>query len=208
MNSTRPISTLIIQSPNRFAETTQKFKEVCPFPKYHVTDGVTSTTPKKTLCGNTCTILAMSNGEETYIGHFAPEYLTSNFKQKLDGIVAQFKDKTGQLTAMITGGYSRFANGNKAEVDKSFEQVALVGDVLSKHTDDITMIAGKIDPTFVDNLAVDGENFFLSHSKKLGKDAQIPQLKKNPSPQDIENALSEYYEAVELDGTPNVIFDI
>lgn len=208
IKSSQPIKTLIVQSPERFEETTKRFKEICPFPYYHVSDGVASTSPKKTFGANTCTVLAMSNGEQTYLGHFAPEFMKGDFKQKLDYIVQQFKDKTGQLSAMITGGYSHLAPPNKAESVKSFEQLTSVSEVVGRHTDDITMIAGKSNPVFVENLAVDGENFILSHSKKLGKGTRTPQLKQNPTPQEIEQAFYENYEIAEFDATPKIIFDV
>lgn len=208
MNVRHPISTLVVQSPNRFKETVNRFKEVCEFPHYRVNDGVASVEPKVTLGGNTCTILGMSNGEESYIGHFAPEFLRGDFNQKLDLIIKKFMDKTGELSAIITGGYSRFADGGSAEAVKSFEQSARVAEVLDKYTSDITMISGKRNPVFTDCLAVDGDRFILSHSKKVGVNNSTPHLKQNPTPQEIQAELYKNYEIADLDGTSTVIFEV
>lgn len=199
-----PVRTLSIQSPDKFKQTTKLFNEVCEFPHYKVTDGVVSSEAKYTRGGNTCSILAMSNGKDTYIGHFAPEFYGGNFKDKLDYIVQKFKDKSGELTAMITGGFSRNAQkANLDEANRSFTQLAVIGDVLGRHTDDITMIAGKTNPVFVDNLAVDGEKFILSHTPKIGS-KYTPELKKNPTSQEVEQALYDNYEIVDFDGTPEI----
>jgi hypothetical protein len=108
---------------------------------------------------------------------------------------------------MITGGFSRFASGNPKEVEKSYEQLAKIGEVVDKHTPQITMIAGKLEPTFTDNLAVTSDKFILSHSPILGKKSPLPKIDPKSSEEECKAFFDKYYEISDLDATPTIIFD-
>ena len=192
-----PITDIIIESPKRFEQTIKGFEEVAPFPQYHIKHSVISDGDKFTKNANTCTILGMSNGKDTFLGHFAPELKTSDFKDKLDYIVKKFQDKTGQLTAVITGGFDHeMLIPIKRQATESFEQLAEVGEIVDKNNAILTMIGGKKTPLFMDNLAVTKEKFILSHTpKKIG----FEPMKDYKDGTDLENFLSEKYSISEID---------
>ena len=80
----------------------------------------------------------MDNGKETFLGHFAPEYMPNNFMTKLDELVNKFKDATGELKAVIIGGYSSLAPVNEQQAKRSCSQLAAIGNVLDRHTQHIS----------------------------------------------------------------------
>lgn len=190
---------IIFQNPQKFQETVKGFKEVCEFPNYRVKDGVISPKGKVTYGVNTCSVLAMDNGKETYLGHFAPEYMRGDFMTTLDEIVKRFKDATGELKAVILGGYSRLAPPNEQEAKKSFSQLADIGNVLDRHTSHITMIGGKYNPTFVEDVAIQGDKVFVTHKRKIGQ-YYVPELKASTNSSANELILEKDYEVVDCDG--------
>lgn len=190
---------IIFQKPQKFEQTIKGFKEVCEFPNYKVTSGIASKQGKVTYGVNTCSVLAMDNGVETYLGHFAPEYMRGDFTSKLDEIVRRFKDATGELKAVILGGYSRLAPPNMQEANRSFNQLAEIGNVLDRHTSHITMIGGKVNPTFVEDVAIKGDKVFVTHKRKIGQ-SYTPELKPSTNSSANELILERDYEIVDCDG--------
>lgn len=190
---------IIFQQPQKFQETVKGFKEVCKFPHYFLKDGVASPNGKVTYGANTCCVLAMDNGAETYLGHFAPEYMKYDFMAKLDEIVRRFKDATGELQAVILGGHSKFVKPNVQEANQSFTQLANVANVLDRHTSHITMIGGKYNPTFVEDVAIQGDKVFVSHNKKLNQ-SYAPDLKASTNSNANALLLENDYEIVDCAG--------
>jgi hypothetical protein len=202
-----PITDVVIQSPKIFKKTVFDFKEVSPFPYYALNHAVESCENKVTFNANTCTILGMSNGETTYLGHFAPEVKSSSFKEQLDYIVKKFKDKTGRLCAIVTGAYDYRAKApNPSQSLKSFEQMAEVGEILDKNGAVMTMIAGKFDPVYTDNLAVTTDKFILSHNPKIAGRTPLANLHKNVTPKQLEELLSSHYSVVEVDPQHSLMY--
>lgn len=192
-----PITDIIIQSPKKFEQTIQGFREVSPYARYTLNDAVISDGDKFTMYANSCTILGMSNGKNTYLGHFAPELKTSEFKEKLDRIVKKFKDQTGQLTAFITGGLDHNMQFPfKKSAEESFTQMAEVGEILDKNNAIISMVGGKKAPLFMDNLAVTKDAFIFSHtSKRTNLNPMIDYKEHN----NLEEFLKEKYSVAEID---------
>ena len=205
MPTIKKLPEIVLESPNRFQKTISNFREVCPFPKYSVTQGVASKENKFTLCANTCMILGMNNGKSTYIGHFAPELKLSNFKQKLDYIVKKFKDETGHLNAIITGGY-HYEIPNSIQSIKSFEQMVDAAEVLDHNDAFLTMICGKVNPKFTDNLAITKEKYILSHSKKIGGYVPTISLNSQASKIELEELLKNNYSVVELEPEQKICY--
>ena len=88
LKTLEPISRIILQTPAKFEETvSQGFREVSKFPHYGIDDAVASTENKYTKYAKTCSILGMSNGIESYVGHFAIPANLSNFLKNLDIII-------------------------------------------------------------------------------------------------------------------------
>ncbi len=192
-----PITDIIIESPKKFETTIQGLREVSPFAKYTLNDAVISNEDKFTLNANSCTILGMSNGKNSYLGPFAPELKTSDFKDRLDYIVKKFKDQTGHLTAIITGGFDHnISIPIKKQAEESFTQMAEVGEVLDKNNAVLTMISGKRTPLFMDNLAIKDNSFILSHTpKKVGAEP----MKDYDMKTDLEEFLYNKYSVSEID---------
>ena len=190
-----PITDIVIQSPKKFEQTIQGFQEVSPFARYTLSDAVISNKNKYTLYANSCTVLGMSNGKNTYLGHFAPELKMSDFKDRLDNIVKKFKDQTGQLTAIITGAFDHsLITPRPKDAVESFTQMAEVGEVLDKNNAVLSMIGGKRLPLFMDNLAVTSHEFILSHTpKKAGAEPMRTFNNTN-----LEEFLSEKYSVSEI----------
>ena len=197
---------IAIVSPNIFKQTTKNFKEVSPCPLYTLLDGIASKENKYTMGGNTCSIIAMNNGKSTYLGHFAPEFRELSFKQKLDNIIRKFKAQTGELSAIVTGGYDYKVPANNKEAIKSFEQIAEIGEILDKNNAHLTMIACKTNPIFTDNLAVTNDEFILSHSPKTGGNIPTRKLTSNTSTEELEDLLNNEYSIVEIDPLHTIIF--
>lgn len=190
---------IVIMSPKIFKKTTENFREVSPFPLYKLQNAVASQENKVTMFGNTCAILGMNNGKSTYLGHFAPECKTWSFKENLDYIVQKFKDETGELFAIVTGGYDYRASAPvKNQASKSFEQVAEIGEILDKNKAELTMICGKLNPVFTDNLAVTENQFILSHTPKINGSIPTQNLKPNLPLEKMEDFLSNEYSIVEI----------
>ena len=195
---------IVVQSPKKFKALISDFREVCEFPNYRINDGVSSKEHKFSANANTCTLLGMNNGVDTYLGHYAPEYKKPDFKEKLDYIVKKFQDKTGELDAVIAGGYSYDVISNPQAAKDSFTLVAQVGEVLDKNGANLTVIAGKRVPSFVDNLAVTEDKFVLSHSPNYATC-----FLNYPEPEVIKNAsqLDAKYEIFEPSETHKLSFD-
>lgn len=197
-----PVRDIILQAPKNFEKTIKDFKEVAPFPNYSVKEAVMSTEPKYTKNANTCAILGMSNGKTTYLGHFAPELHSAKFKEQLEHDVKKMQDETGKLSAVITGGYDYSIGSNQAKT--SFDQLAEIGEILDKADANITMIAAKRKPAFVDDMAITNDKFILSqHDGKLITDV-IPELRKCNDRLSTEQALNNYYGIVETDSAHNI----
>ena len=198
-----PVKEIVVQTPKRFFETMRDAREVSAFPRYRLTDAIVSDEPKYTLCANTCSILAMSNGKQTYLGHFAPDLPQRNFKERLEYEVKKMQDETGQLTAFVTGGYdSRIYPG----MEKSFTQIAEIGEVLDKAGTNVSMIAGKRKMRFLDNLAVNNDSFILSHNTGFHGQEAIPELRECKNRLELENALNNYYGVVEIEPEHHIRF--
>lgn len=190
---------IVIQSPKLFQQTIRNFREVAPCPLYDLRHGVTSIGNKFTLDANTCAILAMNNGKSTYLGHFAPEFKTFNFKQKLNTIVENFKAQTGELFAIITGGFDYMNNTANKEAAKSFEQLTEIAEILDKNNAELTIIAGKKTPYFRENLAVTKNKFILSYSpQNIEYTVPTKNLNPNSSINELENFLDNEYGIVEI----------
>ena len=192
------ITNIVVQAPEKFKKSVKGFKEVSPFPYYRVTDGVTSAENKVTYNANTCAILAMSNGKETYLGHYAPEVRKSDFMDKLDFIIKKFQDSTGRVSAIVVGGHD-FRNINPIFKSKdSYKQLADIGNLLDKNNvNNLTMIAGKVNPVFKDNLAVSEDKFIITHTPDFSKNPM--KLKGNPNQAELEKLFSDNYSIVEID---------
>ena len=192
-----PITDIIIESPKKFKTTIDGIREVSPFARYTLNDAVISNEDKYTLNANTCTILGMSNGKNTYLGHFAPEFKTSEFKERLDYIVKKFKDQTGQLTAIITGGFDyNISTPIKRQAEESFRQMSEVGEILDKNNAVLSMIGGKKTPLFIDNLAIKDNKFILSHTSKH---TEFEPMKNYNNKANLEEFLSDKYSVYEID---------
>lgn len=199
-----PSKDIIFQTPKVFERTIKDFREVSPFPKYSIQEAVTSTEPKYTKNANTCAILGMSNGKTTYLGHFAPELHSAKFKEQLEHDVKRMQDETGELSAVITGGYDYGAGKNTNQSISSFNQLAEIGEVLDKADAKLTMIAAKKNPVFVDDMAVTGDKFILSqHDGKQVTDV-MPELRKYNDKISIEQALNNHYGIVEIEPSHNI----
>lgn len=199
-----PVRDIVLQTPKDFEKTINGFREVAPFPKYSIQEAVASTEPKYTKNANTCAILGMSNGKTTYLGHFAPELHSAKFKEQLERDVKRMQDETGELSAVITGGYDYNAGKNINQAKTSFDQLAEIGEVLDKADAKLTMIAGKKNPVFVDDMAVTSDKFILSqHDGKLVTDV-MPELRKYNNKIGIEQALENRYGIVEIEPSHNI----
>ena len=208
MTIAKPIKTIIIQSPKRFIETSSEFKEVCKFPHYRISDGISSSAAKRTLCGNTCSILGMSNGVDTYVGHYAPEYKKSDFKNKLDYLIKKFQDKSGNnSTAIVTGAYDFSAGTDRLAAKNSFELAADIGEVLDINGVDATFIAAKKIPVFVDNLAVTDNAFILSPKMNRGFNLPVFNIKKSPDKTELDAMLSDKYSIYEPSAEHKISFE-
>lgn len=200
MKTLEPISRIILQTPAKFKETvSQGFREVSKFPHYGIDDAVASTENKYTKYAKTCSILGMSNGIESYVGHFAIPANLSNFLKNLDIIIRRFKEHTGQLSAVITGGYDYQVKDIAMQPKESFELGVGMASLLDKHSADLSMIFGKIDPVFSDSLAVTKDAFVLSHSNNICPQRYEDYISKNLHTNDIEGLLAERYEVCEID---------
>ncbi|MCD8378599.1 MAG: hypothetical protein LUB59_07425 [Candidatus Gastranaerophilales bacterium] len=203
-----PIKKIIIQDIPVFEKTVSKgFKEVCKFPNYKVGDGVVSRTQKFTTRANTCSVLGMSNGEETYIGHFAPEDRSFNFLDTLDYIIKSFKDKTGKATAVLTGGYDYAAAGGSTQAQESFSLGANIAGIVDKNGIPLSMVFGKKNPVFTDTLAAAEDAFILSAQPKSG---YINPLKfnKNPNKQELLQILENNYRVAEIEPEHSICFEV
>ena len=201
-----PIHEIAIQSPKKFEETIKGFREVSPFPLYSIEHAVASQEPKYTKYANTCAILGMSNGKKTYLGHYAPENHYADFKNKLERDVKKMQDETGELSAFITGGYNCGAHGDKT-ASESFTQLAEIGEVLDKAGARITMIAGKREPVFKDNVAVTPDRFIFSQSpNRVGFDP-VPKFNLCKTKAEIEDIGYRNYGISEIDEAHNIYFE-
>ena len=198
-----PIREIVIQSPKKFEKTISGFLEVSPFPEYNIHNAIKSTEPKFTQNANTCAILGMSNGKQTYLGHYAPELKTSKFKQQLEYDVKKMQDETGALSAIVTGGYDRNVHSGMnsvtaPQIRDSFTQLAEIGEILDKAGANLTMIAGKLNPEFKEHLAITGDRFILTHNpNKIN--SKLPELSKCKTDSEIERTLENQYSIVEID---------
>ena len=131
-----PIREIIVQSPKKFEQTIKPFikSEVSPFPRYKLKYSVTSPDSKYTMNANTCTILGMSNGKDTFLGHFAPELEDPNFADRLDYIIKKLQDATGELSAIIAGGHDYNLDNIVYQSKKSYDKLAEVGGLLDKNS--------------------------------------------------------------------------
>jgi len=198
------IKRIVYQKPEIFDKTVSSFREVCKFPNYRVDDGVTSSADMVTLYENTCTGLAMHNGKRKYLGHFAPEYKKSSFKDRLDYKIKQFQDETGQADALLTGGHD-YADGSAQSI-ASYELGAEAAEVLDKNGVNFSMIFGKINPSYTDALAVTNDRFIITTHKKIG--GNIPELSKNPDKNELNKMLERNYRTFELDDTHSIDIDV
>ena len=202
------ITDISIITPSIFKEATKGFKEVSPFPYYRVTDGISSNALKVTYNSETCAILGMSNGKETYIGHFAPEIRKSDFTDKLDYIIKKFQDATGYISAIITGGhdYNRINLIYKSK--ESYNQLADIGALLDKNNvNNLTMIAAKKESAFfVDNLAISEGEFLLA--PRAIRDNNPLKLSQNMTSADLENVLKKNYSIVEVDSGHKIDYKV
>lgn len=197
MKVSEPITKIIVQTPDRFAQTVKGVKEVCKAPHYRVSDGISSNLPKFTTKVNTCSALALSNGADTYVGHYAPEFHTSKFFSELERKVKTFQDKTGEpCTGILVGGYGY--NVKQAGINSvdSFEQLAEIGELLDKQNVDFSMFGGKLKPLFTESLAVFDDAFILSHERKIGTKTDL--LRKDVTKQELDRVFSENYIVNEL----------
>lgn len=197
MKVSEPITKIIVQTPERFAQTVKGVKEVCKAPHYRVSDGISSNLPKFTTKINTCSALALSNGADTYIGHYAPEYYTAKFKNELERTVKSFQDKTGeQCTGVLVGGYGYDVKQAGINSVDSFERLAEIGEILDKQNVDFSMFGGKFKPLYTESLAVLDDAFVLSHERKIGTKTDL--LRKDISKQELDKVFAENYIVNEL----------
>lgn len=195
----QPVNKIILETPKKFQETIREFREVSEFPKYRINDGVSSKENKYTLNANTCAILGMSNGRNTYLGHYAPEYKTFSFKDMLDRIVKTFQDETGELSAIITGGYDFNAGKNINQSKDSFELVANIAEILDKNNAKLSVIAAKRNPIHKEHLAITKDSFILTQSPNKYGDKVFEGLTEQSSHNKIEDMLYKQYSIAEID---------
>lgn len=203
------IRNIIVESESRFNKRiiAEHCKEVCQNPRYRLSDGVISSSPKVTYYANTCSILGMSNGLKTFLGHFAPELKTSSFMRNLDEIVKKFKGETGQLSACVNGGYGFSPNKDKIFVDSNI-LISDIGNILDKNGAEITMISGKSNPIFMDNMAVTNDAFIISPVSVTRSDTPLTRLRQNISREELEKLLEENYDIFEVDPKHNLFSSI
>jgi hypothetical protein len=152
----------------------------------------------------------MSNGNQTYLGHFAPEIKKADFLQKLDYIVKSFEDATGQLSAVVTGALDYRVGNKSREAVNSNLLCSEICEVLDKNSADLTVIADKTNPVFRDCLAVTPDKFILSHSSQIGKSINSSpfNLKKEPTKQELDKLLYDNYQLYEPSEHHHITFEV
>lgn len=203
-----PIKEIVLESSKKFESTIDGFLEVSPFPEYSIYKAVKSEESKFTKSANTCAILGMSNGKQTYLGHYAPELKSQKFKKQLEYDVKKMQDETGELSAIITGGYDKDLQDGvnsvrKQQITASFTQLAEIGEVLDKAGANLTMVAAKTNPSFKENLAVTPDRFILSFTPYTIA-SKYPDITKCKNNAEIEQELSKFYSISELDSFHNI----
>lgn len=203
-----PIKEIVIQPAKKFESAIKDFREVSPFPEYSIYKAVRSEESKFTKSANTCAILGMSNGKQTYLGHYAPELKSQKFKKQLEYDVKKMQDETGELSAIITGGYDKDLRDGvnsvrKQQITASFTQLAEIGEVLDKAGANLTMVAAKTNPSFKENLAVTPDRFILSFTPNTIA-SRYPDITKCKNNAEIEQELSKFYSISELDSFHNI----
>ena len=195
------VQKIIFQTPKKFE--TFVGREVCTFPNYRIKDIVCSEEAKYSRFANTCSILAMDNGKDIFIGHFAPEYITANFSDKLEYIVKQFKDVTGKLSAVMTGAYD-YKIGTK-QADESSTLCANIARIVDDNTQIFSMICGKRNPLHTENLGLSRDGFFISHNRNLGVTTDF--LSRNDSLTEVDKKLADYYSIYEIAPEHKIFFE-
>ena len=203
MNINKFVQKIIFQTPQKFDTLTAK--EVCTFPNYHISDAVCSEEAKYSKAAKTCSILAMDNGKDIFIGHFAPEleYKTANFLDKLEYIVKQFKDATGNLNAVMTGAYD-YRIGTK-QADESYTLCANIAKIIDDNTQIFSMICGKKNPMYTENLGLTRDGFFISHNRDLGITTDF--LSRNDSLTEVDRKLADCYSIYEIAPEHKIFFE-
>lgn len=207
MKLMNPVNEIIFTTPERFAKSVKKAVEVGEFPKYKVTDGVMSARDKFTTGANTCSGLALSGGDLSYLGHYAPELRRPDFLEKLDYIIKSFQDKSGEKgSGILAGGYD--FNVKECGIDSvgSFNLFADAANLLDKRGVDFTMICGKKNPLYTDSLAVIGDKFIMTQANKL----RIKQnfLNNISNAQELEQFLFDTRSVAEISPNHKFIVDI
>ena len=206
MSEIAPINRIVIQSNQLFDRTIKGFEEIGSQDNFYLRNGFASVGDKFTRRANTCGILGMSNGKTTMIKHVAPESKPRNFIEQLDEIVKRFKDETGKLHAIITGGWDcDVASKSQAAIDSSI-LLSEMGEVLDKNFANLSMIAWKRNPTFTDGLAVTKDSFILTHDPILGKKG-LPIFPKDATPSEISRILDDNYRINEIDDAFTICYE-
>ena len=154
-----------------------------------------------TFDAKACTIVNINNGKRNYLAHLAPELETPQSVEKgLEKTLLKMEDDASEdIKAMIVGGWD-------SSNPKSFDLSIKIADLFDKFGIDFSMICGKPKGAPAENMIV-ARNLIKVWSDKF-KELFAKLDVKKATKEDVQQALENHYEVVELsDNIPVKIID-
>lgn len=139
---------------------------------------------------NASSMIFLNNGNKKYLAHIAPElYSPRVLERGLSNVIDELSQNSEPLKGIVLGGLD---STNKQSAELSI----LMANILDKFGVDFSMICGKLKGASAENLIASRKqvNIWSNKFKELFSGLDVKKATKD----DIQNALEEHYEMVEL----------